>query len=130
MRLLRSLIVPVVAFALTACTGEASSILLASPAGSTLHVTVARPNVTLTNVTSNVVRYYLMSPSILTLALLAPCDTSCPAIQPGQTVVVPYTGIAGYSPADTEAQLTWWQFGPTPAIRIDSTVQSLRVPLR
>ncbi len=129
MTLPRFLRLPIAALALAACAGDASSILTASPTGSSLRVTVARPNVTLVNTTPNVVRYYLISTNIMPLILLAPCDTTCPAIQPGATVTVPYTGIMGYTPADTEAQLTWWQFGPTPAIRIDSTVQSLRVPL-
>ncbi len=129
MRLLRFLLVPMVVLAFAACGRDASSILTVSPTGSTLLVTVARPNVTITNTTSNVVRYFLISPSILAVALYAPCDSTCAAIQPGATVVVPYTNIGGYSPADTEAHLTWWQFGPTPMIRIDSTIQSLRVPL-
>lgn len=45
------------------------------------------------------------------LAQWAPCTPgTCPAIQPGQTLRVPYVVIEGYTPGEPDADVRWWVF--------------------
>ena len=46
----------------------------------------------------------------MVVALFPPCGSQCPTLVQGQTVAVPYTSIAGYTNAATEALVMWWTY--------------------
>ena len=95
----------------------------------TLSITSARPNFDVWNRGTTLVRLLLVDSNVQTLALFAPCDSSCIGIPPGQHVVVPMSAMVGFSDRSTEATITWWQFAPGPNDRVDSSVQAARVRL-
>ena len=61
------------------------------------------------NASSAAVNYFVLARDAAPLIDWAPCaGPACPAIPAGGSVSLPYSQIAGYSAATTEAIVWWW----------------------
>ncbi len=76
----------------------------------TLVVKAARRTLTLRNTTAFVVGYMVIDKEQMTIALYPPCGAQCAKLVQGADVSVPYTSIAGYTSASTEAHVLWFTY--------------------
>jgi hypothetical protein len=65
---------------------------------------------TLRNTTASEVGYMVLEKDMMTVALMPPCGTSCPIIQPGASASVKYSNIGGYTPQAKEGRVLWWTY--------------------
>ena len=75
-----------------------------------LVVKAARPALTLRNTTEFVVGYMVIDKDQMTIAVYPPCGPQCAKLIQGAEVSVPYTSIAGYTNASTEAKVLWFTY--------------------
>ena len=75
-----------------------------------LVVKAARPTLTLRNTTEFVVGYMVIDKDQMTIAMYPPCGAQCAKLIQGAEVSVPYTSIAGYTSASTEAHVLWFTY--------------------
>jgi len=76
----------------------------------TLVVKAVRPTLTLRNTTEFVVGYMIVDKDQMTIALYPPCGAQCAKLVQGAEVSVPYTSVAGYTSASTEANVLWFTY--------------------
>ncbi len=81
-----------------------------SSVAGTLVVKAARRTLTLRNTTAFVVGYMVIDKEQMTIALYPPCGAQCATLVQGADVSVPYTSIAGYTSASTEAHVLWFTY--------------------
>ena len=86
-----------------------------------LYVTVRRvaDGLELTNRSSRTAYYFAADRDYLAFIDYAPCTTpsTCPGIEPGKTLQLPFTTILGYTPGTSEIMVSYWHFiqrGPGP----------------
>jgi len=70
----------------------------------------AAQTISLRNATGSDVGYMIIEKDMMTVALMPPCGTSCPIIQPGTSASVKYSSISGYTPQAKEARVLWWTY--------------------
>jgi len=70
----------------------------------------AAQTISLRNATGSDVGYMIIEKDMMTVALMPPCGTSCPTIQPGGSASVKYSSISGYTPQAKEARVLWWTY--------------------
>ena len=77
-----------------------------------LRVSVDRSARTLTlrNTTEFVVGYMIVDSEIATIALFPPCGTTCLRLVQGDSVVVPYSAIGGYTANSRRANVLWFKY--------------------
>lgn len=70
----------------------------------------AAQTISLRNTTGFDVGYMIIEKDMMTVALMPPCGTSCPIIQPGASATVKYSSIGGYTPQAKDARVLWWTY--------------------
>lgn len=76
----------------------------------TLEAKAARPTLTLRNTTEFVVGYMVVDKDQAVIALYPPCGQNCPTLKQGESVILNYTSIGGYTAASRDAHVMWWTY--------------------
>ena len=69
----------------------------------------------ITNERGRRIYYFLIERRDSARILWGPCTEdldSCPHVDPGQTLALPYSAIVGFDPGDEQAVLHWWHLAP------------------
>lgn len=118
MRFLSATLLSFAAVALTACgspsAAEGDPVDGSSPnqgiVAGTLTVRAERNTLTLRNTTEFVVGYMIVDYEMATIALFPPCGTTCLRLKQGESVVVPYSAIGGYTANTKRANVLWFKY--------------------
>ena len=110
---------------------EAPSRPPTSVSGGVLTATAAEGLLWLRNASSQAVNYFVLARDAAPLIDWVPCaGPTCPAIPARDSVSKPYSDIAGYSPATTEAIVYWWHsVSDVPGIYSPDSLRVLLVTL-
>lgn len=122
---------------LSACASEGDPTTAPTPApnsgivAGTLEARVSGRTLTLRNTTEFVVGYMAVDKNQMVIALYPPCGQRCPMLRQGESVVVDFSGIGGYTPASREANVMWWKYvlRPDGSLTPDGGVQTVNVRL-
>ena len=114
-----------------ACNGTTAPLPDSTPQ-SVVRAKVADGGLQLTNPTANTIYYAVFERDWAThgLFLWAACadPVSCPSVQAGAAVTIPYSEIGGYTPEASEALVYYWELRPEGSGHQVGEIRSFVVP--
>jgi len=96
-----------------------------------VEVLSTRPQLTLRNNSAFRVGYLVTDAEMMTIALFPPTGPDGPTLERGESIVLPYAAIDGYTEGTTHALVSWWTYvlGADGVLTADGSMESLRVAL-